>query len=263
MKSAHGIALGLLAALYLLCLALAPGGALPALPMGPPFAPPSLAHPMGTDDLGRDMLAAIAQGGRTSLLVATLTTVLALAIGIAVGLAAGLGTRTLDEALMRAADIVLSLPALLFAILVAALFGGSALNLALVLGLTRWPVIARLVRAETLALRRTDFVRAALALGTSTTAIATRHVLPNARAAALSAAGIVFGGAVLAEAALAFVGLADPDLTSWGQLIATGYAFLDQAWWMWLFPTVALCGASALVALAADRPIRLPQVGAR
>jgi peptide/nickel transport system permease protein len=257
MKSMHGLTLGMLAVLYLLCFALAPGGALSALPMELPLAPPSLTHPMGTDDLGRDMLAAIAQGGRTSLFVATLTTVLALTIGVIIGLVAGLGTPAIDEALMRTADIVLSLPALLFAILVAALFGGSALNLGLVLGLTRWPVIARLVRAETLALRRTDFVRAALALGTSTAAIAVHHVLPHARTAALSAAGIVFGGAVLAEAALAFVGLGDPHLTSWGQLIAAGYGFLDQAWWMWLFPTIALCLASALVAVAADRSGRL------
>lgn len=245
-------ALAALVALYILCLLLAPGGALNALAMDRPLLPPSLAHPLGTDDLGRDLLAALAQGGRTSLLVAALTATLALLIGAIVGLAAGLGSSLLDEGLMRTADIVLSLPALLFAILVAALFGGSALNLALVLGLSRWPVIARLVRAETLALRQTDFVRAAVALGTPPALLALRHVLPHARSAALSAAGIVFGGAVLAEAALAFVGLGDPRVTSWGQLIASGYEFVDHAWWMWAFPAAALTGASGLVALAAD-----------
>lgn len=251
--------LGILAALgllYLLCLVLAPAGALDMLPLGQPFQAPSLAHPLGTDDLGRDLLAALAQGGRTSLFVAALATSLALGVGGIVGLAAGLGPSLLDEALMRAADIVLSLPALLVAILVASLFGSSALGLALVLGLTRWPVIARLVRAEALALRGTDFVRAAVALGTPPVLLALRHVLPHARPALLSAAGIVFGGAILAESALAFVGLGDPHLTSWGQLIASGYSFVAHAWWMWAFPAMALSGASALVALLADREVR-------
>lgn len=254
-----GFRLGILAALgllYLLCLVLAPAGALDMLPLGRPFQAPSLAHPLGTDDLGRDLLAALAQGGRTSLFVAALATFLALGVGGIVGLTAGLGPSLLDEALMRAADIVLSLPALLVAILVASLFGGSALGLALVLGLTRWPVIARLVRAEALALRGTDFVRAAVALGTPPVLLALRHVLPHARPALLSAAGIVFGGAILAEAALAFVGLGDPHLTSWGQLIASGYSFVAHAWWMWAFPAMALSGASALVALLADREAR-------
>lgn len=254
-----GFRLGILAALgllYLLCVVLAPAGALDMLPLGQPFRAPSLAHPLGTDDLGRDMLAALAQGGRTSLFVAALATFLALGVGGIVGLAAGLGPSLLDEALMRAADIVLSLPALLVAILVASLFGGSALGLALVLGLTRWPVIARLVRAEALALRGTDFVRAAVALGTPPVLLALRHVLPHARPALLSAAGIVFGGAILAESALAFVGLGDPHLTSWGQLIASGYSFVAHAWWMWAFPAMALSGASALVALLADREAR-------
>lgn len=254
-----GFRLGILAALgllYLLCLVLAPAGALDMLPLGQPFRAPSLAHPLGTDDLGRDLLAALAQGGRTSLFVAAIATLLALGVGGIVGLAAGLGPSLLDEALMRAADIVLSLPALLVAILVASLFGGSALGLALVLGLTRWPVIARLVRAEALALRGTDFVRAAVALGTPPVLLAMRHVLPHARPALLSAAGIVFGGAILAESALAFVGLGDPHLTSWGQLIASGYSFVAHAWWMWAFPAMALSGASALVALLADREVR-------
>ena len=241
-----------LATLYALCIALAPAGALDALPIGRPLLAPSPSHPLGTDDLGRDMLSALAQGGRTSLFVATLTTFVALAAGCVVGLAAGLGPAALDEALMRGADIILSLPALLFAILVASLFGGSALNLALVLGLTRWPVIARLVRAEALALRRTDFARAAVALGTPPIMLAVRHVLPHARSTALSAAGIVFGGAILAESALAFVGLGAPHLTSWGQLIASGYSFVAHAWWMWACPAMALSGTAGLVALVVD-----------
>lgn len=247
------MAIAAVALLYLACLFLAPPGALGSLPMSGAFLAPSLAHPLGTDDLGRDMLAALAQGGRTSLMVATLTALLATGLGVVIGMAAGLGARWLDDLLMRAADMVLSLPALLVAILVASLFGGSSLNLALVLGLTRWPTIARIVRAETLSLRRSDFVRSSVAVGTRPVAIAVRHILPHVSPMALSATGIVFGGAILAEAALAFVGLGDPGLTSWGQLIAAGYTFFDRAWWMWAFPALALCGVSALVTLAASR----------
>ena len=252
-RHARSIAAVVVALLYLACVAFAPAGALQSLPMSAPFLPPSLVHPLGTDDLGRDMLSALAQGGQTSLMVATVTAVLAVALGTMVGMTAGLGGRWLDELLMRLTDMVISLPALLVAILVASLFGGSSLNLALVLGLTRWPTIARIVRAETLSLRQADFVRSSVAVGTRPVAIAVRHILPHVSPAALSATGIVFGGAVLAEAALAFVGLGDPTLTSWGQLIAAGYTFFDRAWWMWAFPALALCCTSALVAVAAGR----------
>ncbi len=246
----------LLATLYLACLVLGPAGTLATLPMAAPFLPPSLAHPLGTDDLGRDLLAAVAQGGRTSLSVAALATALSVGLGTFAGLVAGLGPRLADELAMRLGDIVLSLPALLFALLVASLFGGSALNLAFVLGLSRWPVVARLVRSETQALRHSDFVRGAVAVGTPPLRLATRHILPHVASAALPATGILFGGAVLAESALAFVGLGDPRLTSWGHLIAAGYAFLGHGWWMWAFPTLALCITSALVALAAEPGVR-------
>jgi len=240
--------LALLAAL----LAIAPPGGLQALPMTRPFLPPGAAHPFGTDDLGRDMLRAVAQGARTSLLVGLGALGLALGIGVTAGLAAALGPVALDEALMRGTDVVASLPTLLIAVLAAAFFGGSALLVALVLGLTRWTVIARLVRAETLTLRRVPFFRAAVALGCGPLRLARRHVLPQLGAVVGPAAGVVFGGAILAEATLAFLGLGDPELTSWGRLIAAGYPYLDDAWWIWAFPAAAIALTTALVALAGD-----------
>lgn len=246
------LAVAALLAIFVMCTIMAPPGGLTALPLGAPFERPSLAHPMGTDDLGRDGLAALAQGGRTSLQVASIATLLALALGTLVGLCAGLGPRWLDEALMRFTDVVASLLTLLIAMLVAALFGGSLIGLALVLGLTRWPVIARIVRVESMSLREREFVRAAIALGGTPSRVALRHVLPQLLPTMLSASGIVFGGAILAEAALAFVGLGDPELTSWGQLIAAGFTFVDRAWWSWAFPCAAIVLASGLVALAAD-----------
>jgi peptide/nickel transport system permease protein len=253
--------LGLLAFL-LAMLAIAPAGGIQVLPMSRPFLPPGLAHPFGTDDLGRDMLLAVAQGARTSLLVGAVALGLAVGIGLFCGLAAGLGPVALDEALMRATDVVASLPTLLIAVLVAAFFGGSSLLVALVLGLTRWTLIARLVRAETLTLRRVPFFRAAVALGCGPTRLARRHVLPQLGAAVAPAAGVIFGGAILAEATLAFVGLGDPAMTSWGRLIAAGYPFLDDAWWMWASPVTAIGVTTVLVALAGDAVGRTDQARA-
>jgi peptide/nickel transport system permease protein len=249
MTAARGALLLPLLVLYGACLALAPAGALPPVEA---LRPPSAAHPLGTDDLGRDMLMALLQGGRSSLLAAGGATALALLVGLGMGLLAGLGPPWLDEALMRIAEVTASLPSLLLAVLVAALFGGSAANLALLLGLTRWPVLARIVRVETQALLAREFVLAARALGASPARVARRHLLPNLAAPLLAGAGIVFGGAVLAEAALAFVGLGDPDATSWGRMAAQGFGLLGLAWWVWLWPVLALGTVSGLVALAVE-----------
>lgn len=249
--TAQRMALGLLVALYLACLILAPAGSLATLPGGAPLLSPRLGHPLGTDDLGRDMLAALLQGGRNSLAVAAVATALALGLGLMAGLLAGLGPPLLDEAMMRLGEITASLPTLLLAVLVAALFGGAAWHLALLLGLTRWPLIARIIRIEVQRLRGTEFWRAALALGAPLPSLARRHLLPQLRGPLMASAGIVFGGAVLAEAALAFVGLGDPDATSWGQMIATGFGLIGLAWWVWLWPALLLVAVSGLVALAA------------
>jgi len=249
--NARVMALGLLATGYLACLVLAPAGSLATLAPHTALLSPRLDHPLGTDDLGRDMLAALLQGGRTSLSVAAIATSLALLIGLLAGLVAGLGPALVDEALMRVAEITASLPALLLAVLVAALFGGSAWNLALLLGLTRWPVIARIMRMEVRSLLGREFALAAWALGASPLYVARRHLLPHLAGPLLAAAGVVFGGAVVAESSLAFVGLGDPAATSWGQMVAAGFAVLGLAWWVWLWPAAMLVMVSGLVAVAA------------
>lgn len=244
------IAVALLILSYLVCLALAPEGSLATLPVHAALSPPSLAHPLGTDDLGRDVLLALVQGGKTSLTVASGATVLTITIGLLFGLLAALGPPIVDEATMRFGEVVASLPSLLLAVLVASLFGGSTWNLLLVIGLTRWPMIARVVRAETLALAEREFVRAAWALGATPTHVARVHIIPYLLPVIFSGIGIVFGGAVLTEAALAFVGLNDPQATSWGQMMAHGFALIGLAWWVWLWPVVALTLFSGLAALA-------------
>lgn len=245
-------ALALLGLLVLGCLLGAPAGGLADLPLGPPFATPGATHPFGTDDLGRDLLAAMAQAGRTSLKVAGLATLVALGLGAAAGLAAGTAGRLADEGLMRLADMVAGLPTLLVALTCLSLFGGSWLAVALVIGFTRWPLVARLVRVEAQVLGRSEFVRAAKALGLSRTAVVRRHILPGVAVQLAAAAGILFGGALIAESAIAFVGLGDPSATSWGQLLAAGFTFADRAWWVWALPAAGLVAASALVAVAAE-----------
>lgn len=250
LRLASGAVLAVVAALVLV---FAPAGGLDMIPSTTPFVPPGFAHPLGTDDLGRDMLLAAAQGTRTSLTVGFGVTTIALALGFIVGLLAGFSTAWLDQGLMRFADIVASLPMFLIAVLVAALFGGSITNLILVMALTRWPIVARFVRVETASLRARDFVRAAEALGATPLRIALRHVLPNAATAPLASAGILFGGAMVSESALAFVGLGDPSVTSLGQLAANGFAFVLHAPWVWMTPVVIISVAAGLFAMTTDR----------
>lgn len=240
-----------LAMLYAACLLLAPAGALPDLALGPPLAPPSAAHPLGTDDLGRDMLAALAQGGRTSLAIGALAGSLALALGTAWGVGAAMAGGLAEALVMRAADVAASLPLLLLALLLAAAFGPDDVALAALVGLARAPLVARVARAEARAVLAAGYVRAARALGASGPVLLARHVLPNAAPAVCAMAAVVFGGAVLAEASLAFLGLGDPSVTSWGRLIAQGSAFAHAAPWLWAAPAAALALSAALVALAA------------
>ncbi|PTM46629.1 ABC transporter permease [Phreatobacter oligotrophus] len=241
------------AVVALAVIVLVPQGSWVNQPLEAPFVSPRWTHPFGSDDLGRDMLAMVLQGLRTSLLVGLGTVSLALALGVAVGTIAGLASEIVDDLLMRLADIVQSLPTLLLAILVAAMFGGSVTLLILVLGLTRWPLVARLVRVETRALRSREFVLAAVALGASTTMIVSRHILPHVATIARAATAILFGGALVSEAALAFVGLGDPSATSLGQLAARGFQFVTHAPWMWFAPVSAICGLAFGVALISER----------
>lgn len=213
---------------------------------------PSLAHPFGTDDLGRDMLIEVARGMAPSVLVGAIATATALAIGLLAGLAAASGSSLVDDAIMRALELTSTIPPLLLAIVLGALFGSNLVLTGLVLGFSFWPMVARVTRAAGFALRGQPFVLAAIALGRSSSAIALRHLLPGVLPLALSMSGIIFGGAVLAEATLSFVGLGDPSVTSWGQTIAHAGAFLHVAWWLWLFPGFALVLTCISVGLLTD-----------
>jgi peptide/nickel transport system permease protein len=251
--SGAALASGLLLALALVAVAadrLAPSG--PFATVGPPLAPPSGTHPFGTDDLGRDLLAGVAHGTRTSLLVVGAVGFLTLGIGIPVGLLAGYHGGRTDEVLMRAAELVQVVPRFFLAVVVAALFGPGLDRIVLVLGLTSWPATARVVRAETLSVEARAFVEAARALGAAPRRILTRHVLPAVLPPAIVVLSLTAAGIVLLEASLAFLGLGDPAWMSLGYLANNAQRFLRVAWWMAVFPGAAIAATVLALNLGAD-----------
>lgn len=218
-----------------------------------PFRPPSLAHPFGTDDLGRDLLSATIHGARTSVLAGAVVAGMALLIGFALGTIAGFVGGVIDDLLMRATEIVQTLPRFFVAIVVVALFGGTLFNLVLVLALTSWGGLARVARSEALTWREREFVRAARALGASPARIWLRHVAPNAAPPVAAMAALVFGSAVLTEAGMSYLGLGDANRVSWGYLLNNAQSHFDRAWWLTVFPGAAIVLTIVGVGLMADR----------
>jgi peptide/nickel transport system permease protein len=238
-----GGAVGLVLTLALIALAILANSLAPADPfasVAQPLSPPSRAHSFGTDDLGRDVLTGVIHGARTSLLVAASVTALAALIGISVGALAGYRVGVVDDALMRVTDFVLIMPRFFLAVVVIALFGAGIDRLILVLGLTSWPAIARVVRAQTLSLVRREFVDAARALGATDTRVLLRYVLPGALPPALVVISMNAAGVILLEAGLSFIGLGDPSRMSWGYLANNAQRFLRVAWWVAVFPGAAI-----------------------
>lgn len=205
------------------------------------LAPPSAAHPLGTDRLGRDVLIRIVHGARISLSIAILAVGLAVTIGSVLGAVAGLLGGWVDAVVMRSVDVMLAFPRLVLLLVVAGLFESSVLLLVLVLGLTQWPATTRLVRAEVVSLRERDFVVATRALGFSRRRIVLRHLLPNALAPVLVAATLGVGDTIVLEAGLSFLGVGlDPQVPSWGTMLAAGRAAIFDGWWVGIFPGVAI-----------------------
>ncbi|MBN8919488.1 MAG: ABC transporter permease [Rhizobiales bacterium] len=215
-------------------------GANPMALSGTTLRPPSWAHPMGTDDLGRDVLARVLYGGRISLTVGVFSALIAVVIGTAVGTVAGyFGGRT-DETLMRLTEMFQIIPRFLLAIVVVALFGGGMVKIIVIIGALGWVGTARVVRAQLLVLRGEEFVQAAVMGGASPARMILRHILPNVVPFIIVAAALQTGGAILTESFLSFLGLGDPSQPSWGLLLQQAQLYLQQAWWMSTFPGVAL-----------------------
>jgi peptide/nickel transport system permease protein len=214
----------------------------------------SLAHPLGTDRLGRDVLANVLYGLRVSILVGTAAVAISLVLGVTLGLVSGYAGGRVDAALMRAADVQLSLPPILIALAVVALFGAGLWRLVALIGVINWAVYARTVRGSVLAVREQEFVEAARALGVAAPAILARHVLPNVLAATVVVAAVELPRVMLLEATLSFLGLGVPvRIPSLGAAISRGYQVLFAGhWWVSVFPGLALMAVVVCVNLLGD-----------
>ena len=202
---------------------------------------PSWAYPLGTDDLGRDVLARIFYGARISLLVGFVAVGISTLIGIVLGAMAGYYGRWIDAVIMRFVDIMLCFPSFFLILAVIAFLEPSIWNIMIIIGLTSWMGVARLVRAEFLSLRERDFVLAARALGARDSRIIFRHILPNALSPVLVSATLGVAGAILTESALSFLGIGvQPPTPSWGNMLIAGKQTLGTAWWLSAFPGLAI-----------------------
>ncbi|MCX7855380.1 MAG: ABC transporter permease [Anaerolineae bacterium] len=205
------------------------------------FLPPSWQHPLGTDNLGRDVLARILFGGRTSLSIGFLVVIIAVAIGTPLGALAGYFGGWLDETIMRLTDIFLAFPSLLLAIAIAAALGPSFTNAMIAVALTWWPWYTRLVRAQTLSLRERSFVEAARGIGVREGTVILRHILPNVMTPVLVQATMDIGSAILTGAAMSFIGLgAQPPTPDWGQMVNLGRIYFINHPWLATFPGLAI-----------------------
>ena len=213
---------------------------------------PSAAHRFGTDYAGRDELTLVVHGIRTSMTVVFWVACISTVIGVSVGAWAGYRGGVVDRVLLRVTELVQTVPRLFLALLVLTLYGARERNIILTLGLTMWTLLARVVRSEALSIRRRDYVEAARAYGARDGRIVVRHVVPNVVPAAIVLVALNASSVVLLEAGLAFIGLGDPNQVSLGQLVSNANPYLQQAWWMSVFPGAALLVIVLGVNLLAD-----------
>lgn len=224
------------------------------------FKPPfwveggSATYPLGTDNVGRDILSRIIHGSRISLVVGISAVGISMLIGVTLGLLSGFLGGRVDATIMAMVDIMLAFPQIILAFAIVAVLGPGIGNIILVLGLTGWERYARVVRAEVLALREREFVQAARAIGASTAKIIFRHVMPNTFSSVIVMATLQTAQAILAEAALSFLGLGTGrTYPSWGQMIALGRDFINVAWWISTFPGLAILLTVLAINLVGDR----------
>ncbi len=202
---------------------------------------PSPAHWLGTDQLGRDVLSRLIYGTRISLLIGFIAVGIAVVVGTTVGALAGFYGGGVDAVLMRLVDTLLSIPTIFLLLAIIALVGPSIQLIMVVIGLTGWMGVARLVRAEILSLKEREFILAARVIGASSLRLISKHLLPNAMAPVLVSATLGVGGAILTESVLSFLGLGvQPPMPSWGNILNEGRVALGVAWWLTLSPGLSI-----------------------
>ncbi|MBC8632691.1 ABC transporter permease [[Eubacterium] tenue] len=202
-------------------------------------SPPSGEHLLGTDDLGRDVLARLLYGGRVSLLVGVFATILQVMIGTILGVLAGYFGGAIDAIIMRIVDIVMCFPFFIVAIALAAIVGPSVVNLIIIIAILSWTDIARIVRAEVLSIKERDFIMASKAIGFNNLDIILKHIIPNVLSSILVATTLSMATAILMEASLSFLGMGvKPPMPSWGNMLtaAQNMRTLSSEWWLWIPP---------------------------
>ncbi len=207
------------------------------------FNPPSSEHLLGTDNLGRDVLAYLVNGSRNSLFVGLAATLISMALGTLIGVASGYMGGWVDMLLMRITDFFLVLPWLPFCMVLAAILGNSIWNIILVIGLTGWAGIARIIRAQTLSVKEQQFVERMRSVGAKNGYIMLKHVLPNVFPLVFSEAVLIISTSILTETSLAFLGLGDPTNPSWGTMLNDAYATDSMsigAWWYFITPGICV-----------------------
>jgi peptide/nickel transport system permease protein len=207
-----------------------------------PFLAPMGAPGMllGTDTLGRDILSGVVHGARVSLLIGLVSTVASLLIGVTLGALSGYFGGWIDATLMRFTELFQAIPSFALAIVLVAVFEPSLGSIIAAIALVSWPPVARLVRGEFLTLRQRDFVAAALLAGQSTPRIILTQILPNAISPIIVMGSLMIASAILLESSLSFLGLGDPNAMSWGYMVGSARTVLMQAWWMAVFPGLAI-----------------------
>jgi peptide/nickel transport system permease protein len=254
MKARIGIAVSVLVVLAALAAPwLAPHDPLQSALGDTLLAPGAPGHPLGTDQLGRDLLSRLLYGARLALLIGVSTVVVTATVGGTLGLLAGFVERWPSTVLMRVADVQLSFPFILLAMTINAIVGLGLRNIILSLSAAGWVVYARVVRGEVLAVKQRDFVQAASALGVARPRLLFRHVLPNVAPSIVVVASLQFSQFVVAEAAISYLGFGvQPPTPAWGSMLAESRDFLYVAWWLAVFPGLALALTALGVNLLGD-----------
>lgn len=217
-----------------------------------PFLPPFGKYLLGTDSLGRNLAAGLAYGARTSLLIGVVATAMAVVLGTLIGGLAGYYGGWIDDVLMRVSEFFQTIPYFVFVIVLVAILSPSLKNIIVAIAIVAWPPIARLVRGEFLAMRNREFVQASICLGSSDAAIIFRDILPNCLSPIIVTGSLMVATAILIESALAFLGLGDPNVMSWGFMIGSGRSFLRAAWWLCAIPGTAILLAVLAINLVGE-----------
>jgi peptide/nickel transport system permease protein len=247
---AGAIVVVLIVAMAALAPAVYPAGAF--VLTGAPLQPPGSRFPLGTDSLGRDVLAGIMHGARTSLVIGVAGTLGSVAIGLVLGAVAGFYRGATDTALMRLTEFFQTVPSFILAIVLVAILSPSVGNEIVAIAAVSWPGIARLVRGEFASMGAREFVLATVGLGAGDARVVFMHILPNCASPLIAVSSLLVAGSVLFESGLSFLGLGDPNLMSWGLMISMGREVLRSAWWICTFPGIAILATVLAINLVAD-----------